>query len=145
MSQPPASNSKPPLDVKQMIYLYQVLENQQAGLIEQITILNSQIQGFDTSLSSLEGFKNSENDHEIIIGLGYNAFTYAKVIDPNRILVSVGKDILIEKTLEESIADIKVLTEKTRGIRERLGTTLQEVNAKIDEIRPIIENVSKQR
>ena len=70
MSQPPANNSEPPLDVNQIMYLYQVLENQQSGLIEQITILNSQIQGFDTSLSSLEGFKNSEHDHEIIIGLG---------------------------------------------------------------------------
>ncbi len=145
MSQPTANNSEPPVDVNQMIYLYQVLENQQAALTEQLTLLNSQIQGVSTSLISMEGFKSVGDDHEIIVGLGINAYTYAKIVDPNRILVSVGKDILIEKSLEDSITSIKELKEKYLGIRERLGKNLQEVNSKIEEIRPIINQVSKQR
>ena len=144
MSQP-TPNTSEPLDVNQIIYLYQVLENQQAALSEQLALLNSQIQGVSTSIISMEGFKSIGNDHEIIVGLGINAYTYAKIIDPNRILVSVGKDILIEKTLEESLASIQDLKDKYLGIRERLGNNLQDVNSKLEEIRPIMEQVSKQR
>lgn len=145
MSQSNPNNNSNPMDVNQMVYLYQVLEDQQSALAEQLNLLESQIQGVNTSLISLNGLKEVQNGHEIIVPLGANAYTYASLKDPEKILVSIGKDILIEKNLEAGIASIEDLKEKYQKIKEKLLKNYQEVSGKIEEIRPIIENVYNTR
>lgn len=136
MSQQPDS---PPFDINQLSYIYQVLQNQASALIDQLNLLETQIQGVNTSLKSLQGLKEVQPDHEIIVSLGANAYTYAKILDPNKILVSVGKEIVIEKDVDSAIKSMDDLRKKYENLRDKLNENYRDVSSKLNEIQPILD------
>ncbi|MHA1775353.1 MAG: prefoldin subunit alpha [Promethearchaeota archaeon] len=142
MSQPP---NNPTMDINQLSYIYQILQNQESALIEQLNLLDTQIQGVITSLRSMQGLKEADKDHEIIVSLGSNAYTYAKIIDPKKILISIGKDIVIEKTIDSAVVSMEQLQKKYENLREKLNVNYREVRSKMDEIQPILDQALRRR
>ena len=142
MSQP---HNNPTMDINQLSYIYQILQNQESALIEQLNLLDTQIQGVITSLRSMQGLKEADKDHEIIVSLGSNAYTYAKIIDPKKILISIGKDIVIEKTIDSAVVSMEQLQKKYENLREKLNVNYREVRSKMDEIQPILDQALRRR
>ncbi|WP_457559508.1 prefoldin subunit alpha [Candidatus Harpocratesius sp.] len=140
MSQP---QNNTPIDINQLIYIYRVLQDQQAAIIDQLNLLDTQIHGVKTALTSMQGLKEVDKEHEIIINIGVNAYTYAKIIDPNKILISIGKDMVIEKSIDDAMITMSEIQKKYENIREKLNQNHQEISLKIKEIQPIIDQTYK--
>ncbi|WP_371805450.1 prefoldin subunit alpha [Candidatus Lokiarchaeum ossiferum] len=128
-------------DVQQLFYVFQVLEDQQKGLIEQLKMLEGQIRGVTLSKITLEGFSEITPDQEVLLPVGANAYTKAKLIDPSKVTVSISSDMLIEKNLEDGLNSISKLLENYSSIKERLNGQLGDVEGKLAQIRPQIENL----
>lgn len=139
MSTPPNPPSQK--DVQQLFYVFQVLEDQQKGLIEQLQMLEGQIRGVTLSKITLEGFSEVSSDQEVLLPVGANAYTKAKLIDPGKVTVSISSDMLIEKNLEDGLNSISKLLENYNTIKERLNVQLKDVEGKLTQIRPQIENL----
>lgn len=138
------SKTNPPpsqKDVQQLFYVFQVLEEQQKGLIEQLQMLEGQIRGVSLSKVTLEGFKDVKSNQEVLIPVGANAYTKAILTDPDKVTVSISSDMLIEKNLEDGLASITKLLTNYTSIKERLNSQLNDVNQKLTQIRPQIENL----
>jgi prefoldin alpha subunit len=130
-----------PEEFQKMLYFYQMLQEQQQMLTEQEDLLNQQILGANLSKTAIEGLKNLPVDHELVIPLGSYAFTKVKIIDPSKIIVSVNKEVLIEKNLAGAIKSMEQLLKNYTNIHEKLVTQLKDIDAKIGQIKPQIDAI----
>ncbi len=132
-------------DIQQLLYVFQVLENQQKYLIEQLKILETQKKGVLLSKTTLEGLKDVKVDTEILIPIGAGAFTKAKLIDPSNVTISISTDMLIEKNIEDGLESIQKQIENFNSFQERLNNQFNEVSSKLNEIRPQIESIYRNK
>jgi prefoldin alpha subunit len=108
-------------------------------LAEQLGLLEKQIAGVMISKSTMESLRGVSADHEIIIPVGTNAFTKAKLLDPNNMIISVTNNIFIEKNLEDGIKSIDQLLENYKNIQQKIYAQLEDVESKMGQLRPQLE------
>lgn len=130
-----------PEEFQRMVYLYQMLEEQQQLLTEQQQMIQQQIMGANLSKTSIEGFKGLSNDHELVVPLGTYAFTRVKIIDPTKIMVSVGKEIIIEKNLDDAIKSMADLLVNYNSVHDKLMAQLKDIESKMAQLKPQIDSI----
>ena len=132
MSNNPTPNSS---EMSQMVYVVQLLEEQKKTISEQLRITENQISGIAVSKKTMEELQSAENNHEIVIPIGTNAFARAKIIEPDKIIIPIARDMFIEKNLEESIKIIDELVGTASEADPKLIENYNDITGKIQEIK----------
>jgi prefoldin alpha subunit len=130
-----------PEEFQKMVYLYQLLQEQQGMLNEQLELLQQQIVSASVAKATMTGLQDLQADDEIIVPMGTMAFTRAKLIDPTKVMVGVSKQVVIEKDLPEGLAFIERMLQNYDKIQEKLSKELDEVNKKLHEMEPYINAI----
>ena len=133
--------SNPSADISQMIYLVQILENQQKTISEQLIFTENQISGIALSKKTMEGLQNTKENHEIIIPIGTNAFTKATVLDPDKMIIPISSDILIEKNLEQSIEIMTRRLELNKKNYDNLVKNYNDISEQIQKLRSKLDDI----
>jgi len=131
-------------EFQEMVYLYQLLRDQQNMLKEQIEYLQQQIAGINLSKITLEGLKGAKDDHEVIVPLGTMAFVKAKLDASQKIMVSIAKDIVIEKSIEDGTIYLEKNLENLTKLRQKFLGQIQEIGQKMQELEPQINAMYEQ-
>ena len=132
-------------DVQQLLYIYELLGNQEETLRQQISMLNNQTQGVNISKQTMEEFRVLPPNHESLIPIGNNAYTSAKLLNPEKVVVKINKDVLIEKDLEEGIKSMDKLLKTYQNLNEKLNAQLKDVQSKLNQIKPQIEQIYRRQ
>ncbi|QEE17455.1 prefoldin subunit alpha [Promethearchaeum syntrophicum] len=132
MSNNPSPNSS---EISQMVYVVQVLEEQKKNISEQLLMTENQLSGINISKRTMEELQSAENNHEIVIPIGTNAFARAKIIEPDKIIIPISRDMFIEKNLEESIKQMEQRLEANNKLHAKLVENYNDINGKIQEIK----------
>ncbi len=132
MSNNTAPNSA---EISQMVYVVQLLEEQKKTISEQLSITENQISGISISKKTMEELQSAEKDHEIIIPIGTNAFAKARIIDPDKVIIPISRDMFIEKNLEESIKIMEERLEANNKVHAKLVENFNDISGKIQEIK----------
>ncbi len=132
MSNNPKPNSA---DMSQLIYVVQLLEEQKKNISEQLLITENQISGIAVSKKTMEELQSTENNHEIVIPIGTNAFARAKIIEPDKMIIPISRDMFIEKNLEESIQIMEQRLEDNNKVHAKLVQNFNEISGKIQELK----------
>jgi prefoldin alpha subunit len=82
---------------------FQMLQQQMEQLNEHINLLNQQNVELEVSKEALKEFANSE-DGEMLAPIANGIFVKAKTSESKSILVNVGSDVVVEKTVEQVVA-----------------------------------------
>lgn len=81
------------------------------------------------SLAAIETMKALAADHEspVLLALGGGTMVRARVADPDRILVNIGSDVIVQRTngeaitfLQEKITEMEAMEKKVAGTIEQL-------------------------
>jgi len=132
MSNNPTPNSS---EMSQMVYVVQLLEEQKKNISEQLLMTENQISGINISKKTMEELQSAEKNHEIVIPIGTNAFARAKIIEPDKMIIPVSRDMFIEKNLEESIKIMEQRLEANNKLHAKLVENYNEISGKIQEIK----------
>ena len=132
MSNNTAPNSA---EISQMVYVVQLLEEQKKTISEQLSITENQISGIALSKKTMEELQSAENNHEIIIPIGTNAFAKARIIDPDKVIIPISRDMFIEKNLEQSIKIMEQRLEANNKVHAKLVQNFNEISEKIQDIK----------
>jgi len=132
MSNNPNPNSP---EISQMVYVVQLLEEQKKTISEQLLMTENQISGINISKRTMEELQSAENNHEIVIPIGTNAFARAKIIEPDKVIIPISRDMFIEKNLEESIKIMEQRLEANNKLHAKLVENYNDISGKIQEIK----------
>jgi len=115
---------------------FRYLKEQRDMFQGQFELVNASIRNLYTTKKTLDNLKDGidEND-EILIPIGGRVSIKGSIKDTKKVLVSITQDIVIEKTVEESIEFINKLmkqhNEQLKFLKERIQTldyNLQGIN-----------------
>lgn len=124
---------------QQKAILFQLLQQRLAELQNQTAAIQDayvQVKSTQEGLSSMSSMKE---DDQIIIPFGSEVFARAKASDTKSVLVNVGSDIILEKTVEqaqkfvsERLSEIEQAAQKVSSEMEQVVHALNDVMAEMN-------------
>jgi len=105
---------------------YQALELQQGlkQVQQQLQLLQQQKLELEQMVDTLQELKKTNTPHEILVPLGAGVFIKTNIKDTKTVILNVGSNIAVEKTVEDALA----LVEK-QG--KELGTIEHSMNEEL--------------
>ena len=93
------------------------------------------------SLAAIETMKNlvGDRDSPVLLPIGGGTMVRAKVSDPEKVLVNIGSDVIIQRTngeaitfLQEKIAEMEAMEKKVAATIEQLRNQMAEIAQRIE-------------
>ena len=113
--------------LNQQLYAFRYLKEQREFLSGQIEILNTSYSNLINTKSTLENLKNVKEGEEILVPVGGILNLKATIKDPDKSLFFISQDVVVEKTIDESIETVEKLMEQHKEQMQKLSQTLQQI------------------
>lgn len=115
-------------------------------------LLQSRLNAVETALSdiaianiSLQEIKNTRVDSELLVPAGAGSFIQAKLSDVDKVIMGVGAGVCIEKTIEDSLNDLKSRQSELEETRSSLQTQLSQTIANLKNRRNQVSEILSKR
>jgi len=118
---------------------FQLLQQQLEQVNEHLQLLNQQAAELDISINAVNELGQTELDNEILAPISNGIFLKAKLIDNKKMIVNVGSDTTVEKTVPEVV---KLLEEQKKQLYQQLieaDAAMQELSGQAQVIYQEIE------
>jgi len=125
--------------VQQLYYIYRELESQLEALNQQLSYIDSSQAGVAITQQAIEELRKVGPDHEMVIPIGNSAYTKVKLVNPDNYIMTIGKNVLVERTAEQSLLIARKISDDYINYRKVIEEKINTIAAKMDEIRPQID------
>src|SRR2546429_9166528 len=95
-------------EMRQLLVEIRMLEGSARVLSSRLDIVTGALSETQTAKQTLEGTKESGEEVEMLIPIGSGSFFKAKIEDPQHVIIGVGAEVCIEKTVDYSIRDLNM-------------------------------------
>ena len=128
----------PKEDPRELIYQYRTFESQFSAIMGEAKKVENSLIEFNLAIEAINNIDENPGS-EILVPLGANAFSYAKLSGSKDILTGIGSDVLVKKTTSESIEIIKKNIENLQKNLDTLNSIAKRVEDKLIELTPKIQ------
>ncbi len=112
---------------------------QQAEIfVEQLNLLENGRMEAMAAIESLEAMVAAE-DNTVLLQIGGGASVRAKVLEPEKVLVAIGAEVIIERTNSEAVEFLKGRIMEMEASQKRVSETLEKLRAQMNEITKRLE------
>jgi prefoldin alpha subunit len=129
--------------VRKFLADLKILEGTANIIQSRLNVVNAALTDIATANLSIKGIENNESGLEILVPVGGGSFIRAKLSDVEKIIMGVGSGVHIEKTIVESLEDLKnrqADLEKARtSLEQQLTQTLNNINMRRGQISEILK------
>jgi prefoldin alpha subunit len=126
----------------EMRYLEQTAETLQ----QRLSMINAALTDLSYANETLEGIEKEKENSELLIPIGGSAYMKFKLADPDKVIISLGAGVSVEKTVAEAKATIKERTEELEKtmqsgqqqfsqVAERIGSSRNRVQSLLNNAR----------
>jgi len=128
-------------DQRELMMLQQYLKDygQQAEIfVEQLNLLeNGRMEAF-AAIEALEAMVLAE-ENTVLLQIGGGASVRAKVLEPEKILVAIGAEVIVERTNNEAVEFLRGRIMEMEASQKRVSETLEKLRAQMNEITKRLE------
>lgn len=120
---------------EQLTAEYSMLAQLAEEMQKEITLVQNLIAEIDTASGTLKHIGELEEEKEVLIPIASGIYARVTMKKQEKFLVSIGSNVLVEKTLEQTLDFLKNQREE---LQKHLSRRLEELNrivARIEEIR----------
>ncbi len=107
---------------------FQMLQQQMQKVSEHLQMFNEQVEELEISKGALQELQNTQTGNEILAPIANGIFIKAKLEDNQKMIVNVGNNTTVEKTVPQLV---EMLAEQQQKIQERIiagESVIQELN-----------------
>lgn len=114
---------------------FRYLKEQRDMLQGQLEIINASLGNLINTKNTIENLKEGVNqDDEILVPIGGLVNVKASIKEPEKVLLAVTQDVIIEKDLDGAIEFLDKLIEQHNQQIQFLKTQLQNIDVNLQEI-----------
>lgn len=124
----------PQQNSQQLAYQFQHLREQKDMYEQNLDIIQASLNNLITTKKTIENLHNVEDGEEILVPIGGMINLRAKIMNPEKVLLSVSDDVIIEKNLDRSSEFIQKLIEQHREQVEFLNEQIDKIEANLQGI-----------
>ncbi|MFA4826554.1 MAG: prefoldin subunit alpha [Methanoregula sp.] len=128
-------------DQRELMMLQQYLKDygQQAEIfVEQLNLLENGRMEAIAAIEALEAMVAAE-DNIVLLQIGGGASVRAKVLEPEKILVAIGAEVVVERSNKEAVDFLKERIMEMEASQKRVSETLDKLRAQMNEITKRLE------
>ena len=126
---------EPSQEYQEQLIKIRYLREQHNMLQGQLEIINASFGNILNTKNTVENLKEGvHQDDEILVPIGGLVYLKASITEPERILLAVTQDVMIEKNLDEVIEFLDKLIEQHNKQIQFLRTQLQNIDVSLQEI-----------
>jgi len=111
-------------------------------LQSRISFTNSAINELRISSMTLEGLETEKKDSQLFVPIGGGSYVKARLETANTVVVGVGADVAVERTLKEAKEELEARMAELEKTREALVQQFNQVVARIQDNRAQIEELT---
>jgi prefoldin alpha subunit len=119
-----------------------MLEGTAEALQSRINLVRAALTELRVASMTLEGVKKEKKDASLFVPIGGGSYIKAKLESAEEVIVGLGADVAVERTLKEARNNIENRIEELEKAGTSLGQQLNEVIGKIQEHRREFEEVT---
>ena len=128
-------------NLQQQLTQYRYIEEQRNLYQSQLELVNASLVNLQNTKLTLEKIKEGvKDDDDILLPIGGLIKIRAKITDTQRILVSVGQDVVIEKSLDDSISFLENIIDKQKESLKFVVEKLQNIELALQSMGESIQN-----
>jgi prefoldin alpha subunit len=131
-----------PMDQREMMTLQHYLKEygQQAEIfISQLDMLENGRMEALAAIEALEAMRESE-DATVLLQIGGGASVRAKVLEPDKILLSIGAEVIVERSNKDAVEYLKERIIEMEASQKRVSETLNHLQSQMNEINKRLES-----
>jgi prefoldin alpha subunit len=131
-----------PMDQRELMTLQHYLKEygQQAEIfVGQLDMLENGRMEALAAIEALEAMRESE-DGVVLLQIGGGASVRAKVLEPDKILLSIGAEVVVERSNKDAVEYIKERIIEMEASQKRVAETLNHLQSQMNEINKRLES-----
>lgn len=118
-------------NAQELLYQFRYLREQRDMLASQLDFISASLRNLTNTKTTVANLKDLKEGEEILLPIGGIINVKARIKNPEKVLVFVNQDVVIEKDLDSSIEFLDRLIEQHNQQIEFLQTQLQNLDANI--------------
>ncbi|MCJ7613877.1 prefoldin subunit alpha [Candidatus Bathyarchaeota archaeon] len=118
------------------------LEETANELQHRISMTNAAINELRVSSMTLDGLEKEKKGAQLFVPIGGGSYVKAKLETTNNIVVGIGADVAVERSLKETKVEFEARIDEMEKTREAMGQQLNQVVGRMQENRSTMEEVS---
>ena len=131
-----------PMDQRELMTLQHYLKEygQQAEIfVGQLDMLENGRMEALAAIEALEAMLESE-DAVVLLQIGGGASVRAKVLEPDKILLSIGAEVIVERSNKDAVEYLKERIIEMEASQKRVSETLNHLQSQMNEINKRLES-----
>jgi prefoldin alpha subunit len=128
-------------DQRELMMLQQYLKDygQQAEIfVEQLNLLENARMEASAAIEALEAMVLAD-DNTVLLQIGGGVSVRAKVLEPEKVLVAIGAEVVIERTNKDAVEFLKGRIMEMEASQKKVSETLDKLRAQMNEINKRLE------
>ncbi|MEM3061322.1 MAG: prefoldin subunit alpha [Candidatus Bathyarchaeia archaeon] len=131
--------------LRQKIIELRILEGSINLLQSRLEIINAALNEIMLATSTLEGARGIPEGSKALIPVGAGSFLRAELTDVEKVIVGVGANVCIEKSIEESINELKNRKAEFEKAKTSIQQQLEQTTLKLEEEQKNFEELMKKK
>lgn len=132
-------------NAQELMYQFRYLREQRDMLANQLDFISASRRNLTNTKTTVANLKDLKGGEEILLPLGGIINVKATIKNPEKVLVFVSQDVVIEKDIDISIEFVDKLIEQHNQQIEFLQTQIQNLDANIAKMSQILQQAVPQQ
>ena len=121
-------------ELQKMYFEIQMLDEQIKEIQKNLVALDEQIVEINNNIQALDDFKNTETGKSTYVVLAPGIFANAEIKNNRELLVNVGSNVAVKKSVDETKEMLKSRFDLIRQYRDRMMEQMQEASIRASSI-----------
>lgn len=137
--------SKADEQMRQLLTEIRLLEGSARILQSRLDVVSAALSETLTAIRTLEGSRVKEEGSEVLIPIGSGSFVKAKLSDPGKIIIGVGAGVCLEKSVEDSVKDLRLRSSDLEKARISVTNQLTQIIGQTEDYRETLGEIVRKR
>ena len=142
-----ANVSKEEEELRKLSVEMRFLEQTAESLQQRISMVNAAMTDLTYANMALESIEKEKENAELLIPIGGSSYIKVKLASPDKVIVGMGANVSIEKTLPEAKAIVEERLEELektmRSAQQQFGQIAERINAGRSRVESLLATVRK--
>jgi prefoldin alpha subunit len=122
----------------------QYLENTAQLLQQRINLVDAAVAEIQMASSTVEGLKDESVGADVLVPIGGGSYIKAKIGDNENLIVGIGADVAVEKSLSEAMESYRTRVNELQKTRSALERQIEQILAQIEGKRQELQKLVKE-
>ncbi len=139
--------SRPGVDdeMRQTLTEIRLMEGSARILQSRLDIVGAAMSETQTAISTLEGVRGIADGSELLLPIGSGSFVKGKLAGSDKIIIGIGAGVCVEKTVEDSLKDLRLRNSELDRARNSVGQQLGQILGTIEDYRARLSELVRKK